>query len=67
MFLTCSVSFKSISCGFFFFSKWRLKIFSGGNPPVPSDFDSLPYSYVRGTPGFFFSIKMTAKDVKEII
>ena len=39
------------------FYKWRLKIFSGGNqppPPVPSDFDGLPCSRVRGTPGFFF-------------
>ena len=62
VFLTCSVSFRSISCRYF--SKWRLKIFSGGNhppPPVPWDFYSLPYPRVRGTPGFF-SIKITAKD-----
>ena len=44
VFLTCSVCFRSISWRYF--SKWRLKIFSGGNhppPPVPSDFDGLPY------------------------
>ena len=32
IFLICSVSFRSILCRFFFF-KWRLKIFSGGNHP----------------------------------
>ena len=52
IFLTCSVSFRSISCRYF--SKWRLKIFSGGNQPLPtSDFDGLPYPRVRGYPGFF--------------
>ena len=36
------------------FSKWLLKIFSGGNhPPVPSDFDGLFTPVLRGTPDFF--------------
>ena len=61
VFLTCSVSFRSISCRYF--SKWRLKIFSDGNQPhVPLDFDGLPYPHVRGYPQIFF-IKVTAKDV----
>ena len=33
--------------------------------PSPSDFDGFPYPQVRWYPYFFF-IKMTAKDVKEI-
>ena len=33
------------------------------NPPSPSDFDGLPYPWVRWYPQFFF-MKMTAKDVK---
>ena len=41
---TCyaAVSFSCIACRYF--SKWWLKIFSGGNhPPVLATFDSLPY------------------------
>ena len=53
VFLTCSVSFRSISYRYFFFRN--------GNHPVPSDFHGLPYPRVRGTPGFF-PIKMTARD-----
>ena len=34
-------------------------------PPLPSDFDGLPYPHLWGYPRFFF-IKLTAKDVKEI-
>ena len=65
VFPTLSVSFRSISCRYF--SKWWLRIFSGGShSPVPSDFDGLPYARVRGTPGLFF-IKMTVKDVKRLI
>ena len=53
VFLTCSVSFRSISLRYL--SKWWLKIFSGGNhPPVPSDFDGLPYPRVRGNPQICF-------------
>ena len=35
-------------------------------PPSPSDFDGLFYPRVRWYPHFFFFMKMTAKDVKEI-
>ena len=64
VFLTCSVSFRSISCRYF--SKWPLEIFLGGKKnPVPSDFAGLHYPVLGCSPGFFF-IKMTAKDVKEI-
>ena len=35
-------------------------------PPPPSDFDGLPYPRLRLYPQFFFFMKMTAKDVKEI-
>ena len=51
VFLTCSVSFRSISCRYF--SKWQLKIFSGGNHPSYPQPSTLPYPRVRGTPGFF--------------
>ena len=51
VFLTCSVSFRSISWRYF--PKLRLKIISGSNHPlVPSDFYDLPCR-VRGYPGFF--------------
>ena len=40
-------------------------MFSGGNHPLPADFDDLPYLRVRGYPRIVF-IKMIAKDVKEI-
>ena len=62
VFLTCSVSFRSISC--IYFSKWRLKIFSGGNHPLSSDFDCLPYPRVRGYPGFFFFYQNDRKGCK---
>ena len=63
VFLTCPVSFRSISCKYF--SKWQLKnIFRWQPLPLPSDFDGFPYPVLGGTPDFF--IKMTAKDVKEI-
>ena len=52
VFLTCSVSFRSISCRYF--SKWRLKIFSGGNHPLPLEYDGLPYPRVRGYARIFF-------------
>ena len=52
MFLRCSVSFGSISCRYF--SKWWLKIFSGGNhPPYPRILTAYPTPRVRGTPFFF--------------
>ena len=65
---TCSVSFSIIVCRYF--SKWQINVFlklkrSQQPPPSPSDFDSLPYSWVRWYPQFFL-MKMTAKDVKEI-
>ena len=64
VFLTCPESFSTIPCRYF--SKWRLKIFRGGNTPLPSNFDGSPYPHLRGYPRFFFFIKMTAKDVKEM-
>ena len=65
VFLTCFVSFRSISWRYF--SKWWLKIFSGGNHPLPpSDFDGLPYPRIRGTPGFFF-IKWPQRMQKRLI
>ena len=52
-----------------FFSKWRIYVFLKmkrlHQPPSPSDFDGLPYPWVRWYPHFVF-MKMTAKDVKEI-
>ena len=53
VFLICSVSFRTIPWRFFF-SKWRLKIFWGGNHPLPSDFEGLPYHHLRGYPRNFF-------------
>ena len=49
-FLIYTVSFNTIQS--INFSKWQLLIFSGGNPPVPAIFDSLPYP-LKGTPDFF--------------
>ena len=54
VFLTCPESFSTIPCRHF--SKWRLKIFWGGNhPPLPSNFDDSPYPHLRGYPRFFSS------------
>ena len=49
VFLTCPESFSTIPCRYF--SKWRLKIFWGGNHPPT--FDGSPYPHLRGTPLFF--------------
>ena len=52
VFLTCSVSFRSISCRYF--AKWVLKIFSGGNhPPYPRTLTAFPTPALGSTPGFF--------------
>ena len=64
VFLICPESFSTLPWRYF--SKWRLKIFRGGNhPPLPSNFDGSPYPHLRGVPPTFF-IKMTANDVKEM-
>ena len=64
---TCLESFSIIVCRYF--SKWRINVFLKlkrlQQPPSPSDFDGLPYPWVRWYPHFFF-MKMTAKKVKEI-
>ena len=52
MFLTCYVSFRSISYNIF--QNGDLKYFEVKNhPPVPSNFDDLPYPHVMGYPRFF--------------
>ena len=51
-FLTCSVSFRS-TYHKDIFQNGELKYFKVATTPLPSDFDGLPYSYVRGYPGFF--------------
>ena len=50
VFLTCSVSLRSISCRYF--SKWWLKIFSGVNPPYPRTLTAYP-TPVLVPPEFF--------------
>ena len=62
-FLTCSISFRSISCKYFFFLNGDLKYFQV-TTPYPRTLTAYP-SPVLGVPPLFF-IKMTAKDVKEI-
>ena len=60
------VSFSSIPC--IYFSKWRLKIFRGGNhhpPPYLRTLTAYPTPILGCTPRNFFA-KMTAKDAKEI-
>ena len=55
IFLIYTVSLKIIQSIFFFFSKWRLLIFSGGNHPLPAIFDDLPYPPEGRTPDFISS------------
>ena len=49
-----SVSFRSISWRYIF-QNGDLNFFQMTTPPVPSDFDGLPYPRVRGHPVFLFS------------
>ena len=66
---TCSVSFSMIIVCRYFFKMANLCFLKtdkvASTPPSPSDFDGLPYPWVRWYSQLFF-MKMTAKDAKEI-